>query len=632
MKRTALRSTSLVIAVLVGVILVLVTLHRRSSGPSSLALNHVSPPQSSGGEALAVPGATPRSRHSSVEAKESVVLGGPSDDAGIEGSVVDLRGRPVQGAHVFAAPNSGFPWTTTGLPLATTDAAGSFVAHLQEDVLVVAKHELWATAFAGRPRSPCSAGLTIVVAPRVTLRGVVLDRSHEPIPAVRVEIMITPNDLSQLTSVSSTCLEWPQMETVTDETGRFAFVDVPCIANARLVASYDGYESVDRRIACGESADLSMVMGPEIDETRDVTGMVVDENRAPVEGASVRLGILRSKTGVDGRFVLKCPNVVKPWPLFVTKAGFQPFVNEQFGELLWFGKKPQLETIVLRQPALDIRGVVVDANSAPCAGWRVNLVDPTSFMADAEPLEVVESDGNTTAQTGPDGTFVLSNVLPRAYTVMAWNSKTLANVRAESVVAGTTDLVLRATKESHLEMITGVVMSKAGARMPGVTVTPILVVQGRREGRPFSGTTRSGAGAVTDALGMFTLRDVPRGQLALMCHGESIIPIRIAATIDSDAPLQLEVSARRSLQVRCDNPIVENMYFRILNREGDGMDIYMFASNTLTIANLYTFESASSPVVSVGEDAATIEFLVGQRLLLRSELNLSPDAVTTIRY
>ena len=108
----------------------------------------------------------------------------------------------------------------------------------------------------------------------------------------------------------------------------------------------------------------------------------------------------------------------------------------------------------------------------------------------------------------PDGTFVLTGLLDRPYTLVAVDPMSLATGRAPSVPAGTADarLVLTSTVTPRIE---GRVVDRSGESVRGVTLRPYRTLQALRlEGRLLHRTDVGERAVLSDADGSFFLSEL----------------------------------------------------------------------------------------------------------------------------
>lgn len=349
--------------------------------------------------------------------------GAGAQDAGrpVYGRVLDLEGRPLEGARVFLVSRPDgqadrWPtWTYGTVPRqsATSDATGTFtIRGVPSGPL-----DFWALHETHGPygfgpldvppgEAPWDVG-ALALAPSMSIEGWVLDRDGQPVAGARTEAeMALPEGLG-FRFIKSTA---------SDGDGYFRIDGWPVGGTpVHLRAWSEGYfpETLD-----------SVWLGPEaatiiLTEMTTLAGRVVDERRAPVIGAWIRTYEVerepdhgqianlaatgQTSTGADGRFKLEA---VRPGEVRLDVRA------EDFLEVTRDLEVPAAglaDVVISLEEGATLRGLLLDAGNHPVAGAVVRLrpADPRRIP---EPTSSGVSRRTPFVSTNTDGTFAVFDI------------------------------------------------------------------------------------------------------------------------------------------------------------------------------------------------------------------------------
>lgn len=309
----------------------------------------------------------------------------------LSGQVVDPNGTPIAGATVTPHPSSDESSFNPSsepdralLPSQVTDAQGAFhFAHLPTRSLRCrAEHpdffQAWSAPAQGESGEE-KEGLTIHLATAMQLHGTVVDPNRRGIPDASVLVR------DQRWEDGSTQSPF-KLEVKTDEQGRFQLAAPEGMSRSSLAATAPGYYI--HKVSLREDG-LTAAIEIELTALPPVKGVVVDDNGAPVAGATVALIAQGTKmldprsakanvtavTDADGNFELT-PDLGMDWKEnFLAFAWHEDHATGRSSSLRLSARNAgkQEELRIVLSPAHIIEGTVLKPDGTPLPGARVDL-------------------------------------------------------------------------------------------------------------------------------------------------------------------------------------------------------------------------------------------------------------------
>ncbi|MEQ1631510.1 MAG: carboxypeptidase-like regulatory domain-containing protein [Planctomycetota bacterium] len=562
--------------------------------------------------------------------------------ATVQGRVVDTAGTPVGSVQVRRSrprglmPNGSFGAPTNDAWSVVADAAGHFEADGLPPFVLSVHDETFATVFEGYVDSATEQVL-VVVALRIPVGGVVVDRSHAPIAGVR----ITYGANESLPGLDLTGSRLVVPEAHSDAQGLFRLENAVAVAGAHAQFQAAGYATCMVPLPAGGDPAMTVVMSSDVKAACTITGHVVLEDGSPAVGAFVSLGrFMASSTDARGFFVID----FEPWlslgideaaPLVVTAvlAGLRP-VSRTLPSVREVRTSGWPEPIVLRLVGapLSISGVVVDEENAPVGGVLVEPADMTEFGVVPQPNMPASSGipktqeqlaGGTAVETGADGRFELRGLLDRSYTIRALQNPSLLSAVSTEVAAGSQGVRIVLGRKS-LGTVAGRVVDRGGQGIGGVRVavsferTSELVI---------------GRGAVTAADGTFAIAEVTTTPAFLRIEGATIVPELFHKLGPSDdiANLELRVGLRRRLQFDWGAQLKTDDRLVVVDAAGEELMMMRLNGGSIGQAPYLNCNQGLSEVVAVADAAAFAVVQRGGREVTRVRLQLAADGVNLIR-
>ncbi|MEM9798798.1 MAG: sigma-70 family RNA polymerase sigma factor [Planctomycetota bacterium] len=523
-----------------------------------------------------------RSRSQSVDAP--AVTHEIASERWIHGRVLDAAGAPVIGVQVafhpkavgrFSAPDEGASVSSDvegRVRLQSIETAGRL--DVVSDEWAAIHRPFFDPRLADRE-------LTLVVSPRRSFAGRVVDESGSPVPGARVVVMLPGRFLHPLAIDDRVlAVRNPLAATTTDELGSFEMDAVGVLDGASLVASRDGFESARLSLPSETDLDLQLVLKTRDDGRRVIRGRVLTEVGTPATNALVSAGGDSITVGVEGDFALP----VEPW----RKSLALRAVDLDHGVAVERFTEPELDRalegepieLLLPGPPRSVRGRVVDESGAPLPGIRVWTPDTTWFgsapvRGERSMTAVATTEALASGHPGPfpwvqathsdaRGEFELAGLASRSYDVFASNDATLVAVGPVSASPDGGELRIELTA-APTTRIAGVVIDGSGEPLSGVAVHVGRDLAWERpvrandewEGSPLRPPSATSGGVDveqrTDDEGRFEFPALVLDDSWLTVRGdEAWLPQRLALDeVEDPAQIRMTVRTRAEFVIHC---------------------------------------------------------------------------------
>jgi hypothetical protein len=461
---------------------------------------------------------------------------------------------------------------------------------------------------------------------------------------------------------------------MSDERGRFEFTDAPSIEGALLLASHEGFGSLAQPAPDVSDRALELVLRRPVVGAGMLAGEVVDERGRPAAARARLAGPLRAGAERRARRVrAEAARGRRARRMDRGQGSHQPAI-EAASAAVKSGHPAPDEFVVLElgPPPLSISGRVLDDAGRPQAGLKVFVSDPTFFgafdevpihvegvlagaatRADLEQAMAKAPAGQrarglaaehferfwTFARTDADGAFELKGLLDRNYRLAALDPGSLLRVDSEPIPAGTQDAVLRLPADAYLHDVRGQVLTKAGAPVAGVEVSPHLeVLTVHIDEHSWSSFDVDSKSVLTDADGRFAFERLPRERVYLAFSGEDILPLEWArreqggiAAVAGKAldHIVVRVALRYHFQVEVAPDVADQL--RVLDAQGKTVMINVFEGSSKMSTDAMALTDGRSKVMVVGEDARTLVLSKAGEEVSRVPLKLVQGEMNLVR-
>ena len=582
----------------------------------------------------------------------------------VVGRVLDSEGLPASGLQVCDKES--------GEPLAVSGDGGRFAFEtVQARGFLVVPGESWVTIREGAWQQAGRLAPVLVVAPAINLRGEVVNEIGAGVMGARVSLLLPEDFRTRFEEPldASTETKWTVASAVD---GSFELERVPAISGARLLATQVGYAA-----ARGEAPRFSMdglrltLIAPSPTSAVPIAtldGRVLRADGRPAVDAHVALGFAIARPNEQGFFSLRLDRAGSTELLLAAEEGQRPARMQRPGlpsedSSGW----PEFVELRLGDPALAIRGRVVDERGAPVVGARVWLDDPTSFgnvgtfpmrlenlMAGASiPERAIDSIGELPKTAGeeefghagpleaPDGFFfwVVSDgqgrfefpgLDERSYTLRVAD-ELRRTMLSDPIRPGGNEVELVLPDAEVYPVLRGRVVTRHGDGVPGVGVQQFAVLQ-EAQVPVFGGSSSityflTGASARTDDGGRFEFRDIPRRYLGFYLISDEIVP-SYGSVDDVTDPEKYEivVEARVHFQVEVDPSEADSI--RVRDGAGAPIDILVLRADGYSNHDAFALVNGSSGIVTTTSNAATVELLRAGEVVDALSVTLRPGEVT----
>jgi RNA polymerase sigma factor (sigma-70 family) len=572
----------------------------------------------------------------------------PAAVALLQGRVNDPFGSPVASALVgWSIP--------AGAASARSGADGVFAleaAAVAEGAKIVCREPDLVTLVPGETRAlDASQTPLVVVAPRASFAGVVLDPAGAPVPGARVVFGLRDALFRQLGLLRGQ-QERPEWRTTTDEAGAFELANVAGGERVFLQVEAAGFWIAIFDLPAASTADLVLRL-ERSDSERTIQGVVLDPAGATVADARVSAGDAIVATDAEGRFQLALgghhgtfgplQGAVEEPPtdvyLAALKPGFLP-ARERLAELALAAP------VVLRlgaRPA-SIAGLVVDVDGRSRAGVVVWNRDPTPFGRKIDSVaegttvawsQTVEDElaggyGERGTVSDAHGAFELGGLLERDYELMAFDPRTAELSGPWTIRAGSRGVELVLAREERRGRVAGRLVSLDGRPIPGVSIRPQRALDwgDAHAAPPFHG----GGEVETDAQGRFEFAELALSGTQLQLQAEPFFFRTVALAAHADPEhLELVEPLLCELQVDLSGDPAFADALRVLDVDGHELETIESFGNGFSTGTEARITNGLSEVVVVKETARTLVLYQKGAEVLRRPLHLDPDHRTTVK-
>jgi hypothetical protein len=503
----------------------------------------------------------------------------------------------------------------------------------------------------------------IVVAALRPLAGLVVDEDGRRVAGARLTLRLDPGFESRFAHVldASRQEEW---RTETDAAGAFVLPRAPAVDGARLSTTHERYLPDQRSAPEVAVAALEIVLKtPRPDETA-IHGVVLGPLGETIEGARVVLGASSTKSDHDGRFVLDPAKQETAELLQALKPGFMPASLLAAGGPSDARRWPGFVTLTLGGPTRSIGGTVVDEDGKPLSGMRVWLADPTycgriegtptqveNVLAGSKTHAEIQREGDldpslksrdapgyfwTWVSTDAQGRFRIDGLLAREYRLEAMDGRSLVHAEVGPFESGSEDVrIVLPTRD--VRTIRGRVVTRAGEPVGAVRVslvrTTMEVSYATAGGTARTSRGMPGAGTVTAEDGRFTLENVPVKDVFVTLDGDAILPHHRAITPeDVESSIELVVTARCHFQVELAEPVDRADSIAVLDAEGERLPLLLLRGDSNESGPTKPLSAGRTPVLAVGETAATLVLLRGKEEVERHPIVLLTKTLNELRF
>jgi RNA polymerase sigma-70 factor (ECF subfamily) len=591
----------------------------------------------------------------------------------MRGRVLDQNGNELAGVRV------GFDVKSDPQPVVSGPHGEFELAALNRTV--VSLDERFATVLASRldpVRSRPADILTVVVAPVVTLGGIVLDEQGAPVAGatVQTEIPLSFRGRFRETLESSVERWWcdcgrSSWANKTDEQGRFLLAQVPGLTCAKLVARASHDRTARVPVPDHDERGLELVLGaahthgytPGPDSVH-LLGEVRHADGGLAPGALVSLDGVSARADEQALFELFAPpstressdvRLAAERQLLAALPGEQAAVfaptYDASGDELW----PSFVTLRLGGAPKSITGHVFGSDGQPIAKAAVWIEDLT-FVGKTERTQegrqsflTLESQmaGNTDplaehpwsrVYSDENGRFELTGLRDRPYTIAAMHPETLQVTQAGPIAAGTRDVELMMAADELWERVAGRVVDSRGNPFVGLRVTPKRSTSHIQWEKSSWREFAAGTGVLTDDTGGFELERIPRSGILLEIRGDRFVPIELELSQVAD-PLNVlvEVPWLGHVQIELVDPAAEGGSIELLGPDERLVNFTIFGGGStwtrdaIQLGNENEFADGRTPVLSVPETARAVVLRDAQGNELRRVPLVLGEELTTVR-
>ena len=560
----------------------------------------------------------------------------------MQGRVVDVGGRAVAGIEVFFELTGGPERPEHATAVTTSDVEGAFELPLfEESGRLRARGKGYRDlispgVFGTMPPEP----LTLVVGPEVSYSGLVVGEDGQPVPEASFTVQL-PSELAEHFVSRAFGTMAAVRRGQVDDVGEFEIEAIGFGPGIVLSVGCPGYELARFDLPGTTTRDLLIELAPLPKNDHSLGGVVLDGAGSPVEDAYVSAGDEATQTDEAGRFTLA--DSAEARRIRAVKGGHLPASLELDPDVL---SEPHDLELVLGGEPLSIGGRVVDAEGEPIEGARVWTRDgdhfgmlpwdhsDVSFWSSVTTEDLISGvlrSGGRSGFTAERGTFELTGLLDRTYTLFALHPRTMQIVRADHVSAGRRGLTIVLGGEEPTSQVAGRVVDSADRPVVGAEIRVHRKLTGPDGKQLTSAAELPSFFAVTDEEGRFRFDELCIEGTALVHAGDVWKTIELENELDLMA-VEFRTPALCHFRVVLDDPDFAHSMMAF-DEDGEPLFLTVHIGTSSLGADAVFFDGTESDVIETSDLIRTLVFYGGKddTEVHRMTVELTPGEVMVVR-
>lgn len=549
----------------------------------------------------------------------------------VRGRVIDCDSRAVAGVELE------YRFGETVKFNILSDGEGKFnISTASESGEIKVNSERYITVLAGGiPAGSGRAETIVVVAPKITVGGMVINDLGNPFDGANVEYELPPDFRLRFRAVLdySTTEHW---QMTTNSGGRFEWKAVPDVRGARLSAEAPGYSKFTEPAPNQSRWDIVMKLARPMAARDEIHGRVLDATGAPAAQALVGDGENVVRTDSKGEFNIPGMKRSNVSITAVSKGALPASMDVIKNADGW----PAEVLLRLGSESLTITGTLLDPSGKPVQKGTVWIVNAHYLGQSDDTLYILEGamngggvDGGIT-QCDANGQFKITGLLAKKYVLGALDEKTLFTLKSEEIEAGASGVTLNLTKPEIIPVVAGTVVNGRGKPVAGVAIGVSVRTFVMRPNPSFEFSNGGGWSRVmrTDATGRFSLANVPRFGTTLTFDGDSIMTHAVSLAKETKPEnMEIVVSERCHLRIELKNPQEAIDQFEIRDANDQRLTITILEGNRSMGTTVGGLLRGESHVVAVEDTARTLVLLSATKEVRRLPITLSSGEITVVR-
>ncbi|MFT4543007.1 MAG: RNA polymerase sigma-70 factor (ECF subfamily) [Planctomycetota bacterium] len=586
----------------------------------------------------------------------------------LRGRVLSSDGAPV--GFVLLNFEPLYPVESLGDVIAISDADGQFemrgavgagvIRSGREDLVTICAAEVgWKEA---------ADELSVIVATRHPVQGVVIDAAGKPLSEARVELLLSSALRARFAGRLEAASPYHPI-TETEQSGAFTLGDSTTIDGAELLVRREGYVPWRAELEAAAGTLRITLLRPDFAEgTPLIHGRVFDSDGSAFADAHVALLGQATRTQADGFFTLPwdpetaAKATAKDAPLLVAVApergaAFQRATLDAQGAWSW----PDALELRLSAKPLQLSGRVLNGKGEVATGALVWLSNPSLVTAPAPDNEVGRLTFNlpagqtisarelpqiaeciavgqrhrpwTSVKTDTDGNFTLAGLGQRTYLISTLDPATLAIREHGPFEAGQQQLELPLDRNGLIENLRGRVVDPDGVALGGVRVCLSRSAEqiSRADEGMLSRTHRTES-IRTNLQGEFLLRNVPQEDVHLMLRGPNIIPnsIPLSSLQVDDGPVELVAMPDTRLRVAVSDK-EEAIGFDLVDAAGEPLLVLIQRGREWRLTPRVRLHSGRSEVIRVPRTSSKLRLWSKSEVVREIAVQLAAGEVNLIQ-